>query len=68
VSTVFAQITRKDKHAQTSVPKDIEKHGEKTLNALLAEFGQIHKHDTFTPQFANELTASKEIKRYRLSL
>ena len=59
VGTVFAQITRKDKHAHTSVPKDIERHGEKALNALLDEFGQIHKHDTFTPQFANELMAEQ---------
>ena len=59
MGTVFAQITRKDKHSQTSVPKGIERHGEKALHALLAEFEQIHKHDTFTPQFANKLTAEQ---------
>ena len=46
MGTVFAQITRKDKHAQSSVPKGRERHGEKALNALLSEFGQIHKHAT----------------------
>ena len=38
VGTVFAQIMRKDKDAHTSVPKSIERHREKALNSLLAEF------------------------------
>ena len=59
MGTVFTQITRNDKHAQTSVPKGIERHGKNALNILLAEFRQIHKHGTFTPQFSNELTAEQ---------
>ena len=56
VGTMFAQIANHDKYSQMSVSKGIKRHGDKALDALLSEFGQIHKHDTFIPQYANKLT------------
>ena len=56
VGTMFTQIGNHDKYSQMSVSKGIKRHGDKALDALLSEFGQIHKHDTFIPQHANKLT------------
>ena len=53
---MFTQIGNHDKYSQMSVSKGIKRHGDKALDALQSEFGQIHKHDTFIPQHANQLT------------
>ena len=56
VGSIFTQIAKHDKYAQVSVPKGIKRRGERALDALLAEYGQIHNHDTFLPQIASKLT------------
>ena len=53
---IFTHIAKNDKYAHISVDKGIRRHGELALNVLLAEFGQIHKHDTFIPQMVRDLT------------
>ena len=42
-----------------SVPKGVKRHGEKAINALLAEYGQIHGHGTFQPLMSNTLTSEQ---------
>ena len=42
-----------------SVPKDIKRHGEKALEALLSEFGQIYNYDTVQPQRTDALTPAQ---------
>ena len=64
VHAIFAQIAKNDKCAQKTIDKGIQKHGELALNALLREFGQIHKHDTFIPQMSKNLTMSNVRKPY----
>ena len=56
VGSIFDQIAKHDKYAQVSVKKGIKTHGEKALEALLVEFGQIHSHENFIPQMAESLT------------
>ena len=56
---IFTQLTKNDKYVQKTVYKGIRKHGELALDALLKEFGQIHKHDTFIPQMVNDLTSEQ---------
>ena len=53
---IMLQVTKDDKHAQVSVPEGIRRHGDKALDALLKEFGQVHKYDTFDPQHMHKLT------------
>ena len=43
VGTIMSQIQKSDKHAHISVNKGIKRHGEKAINSLLLEFGQLHK-------------------------
>ena len=63
---ILAQTTRKDKHAHVSVNEGIRRHGDEALHALLSEFGQIHKHDTFEPLDIDSI--SKEVKKEALNL
>ena len=46
---IMAQVSGIDKHAHVSVNEGVKRHGSEALHALLSEFGQIHKHDTFEP-------------------
>ena len=59
VGTFFSQVAKHDKYAQVSVAKVIKRHGDRALEALLSEFGQIHSHDTFLPQMADTLTPAQ---------
>ena len=56
VHVIFTQLAKNNKYDQKSVNKGIRKHGELVLDALLKEFGQIHKHDTFILQMVKDLT------------
>ena len=49
-------MAKNDKHTQMSVDKGVRRYGELALDALLSEFGQIHKYDTFIPQMVKDLT------------
>ena len=53
---IFTQLAKNDKYDQKTVNKWIRKHGELALDALLKEFDQIHKHDTFISQMVKDLT------------
>ena len=46
--------------------KGVKRHGDMALHALMAEFGQIHKHKTFEPLDASKLPA--EVKAKALAL
>ena len=59
VQVVFAPIVKKYKYAQIPVNKGVKMHGDKALEALLFEFGQIHRHDIFIPQMAKDLTVEQ---------
>ena len=43
---ILSQLLKIDKYAQVSVKEGLNRHGYKTLHALLSEFGQIDQHDT----------------------
>ena len=66
VGTIFSQIAKHDKYAQMSVSKGMKRHGEKALEALLSEFGQIHGHDTFLPQMVDTLTPKQNKEALQL--
>ena len=59
VGEIFTQVAKLDKYAQVSVPKEVKRHGEKALNALLAEYGQMHGHGTFQPLMSDTLTSEQ---------
>ena len=44
---MLSQLSNTDKQAQVSVSAGLKSHGDKALNALLSEFVQIERHDTF---------------------
>ena len=61
MGVILVQVSKSDKHAHVSVNGDIRRHGDETLHALLAEFGQIHKYDTFEPLNIDNLL--REVKK-----
>ena len=52
---IMAHMTKDDKHAHVSMNKGIKRHGDRAVEALLYEFGQIHKYDTFDPQVMEDI-------------
>ena len=66
MNIIMLQITKDDKYAQVLVKEGLKKHGDKALEALLKEFGKLHKYDTFDPQYMDKLTP--EMKKEALSL
>jgi len=51
MEVIMAHVKKIDKHAQVSVNKEITRHGDKALEALLSEFGQLNNYNTFDPQY-----------------
>ena len=56
---IFAQIAKRDKYAQVPVNKGVKMHGDKALDALLSEYGQIPNHVTFIPQMVSDLSVEQ---------
>ena len=62
----MAHVAKSDKHAQVSVNKGIKRHGDKALETLLSEFGQLQNHNTFDPQHMQYLPI--EVRKEALNL
>ena len=63
---IMTQVSNDDTHAQISVKEGLKRHGDRALQALLKEFGQIHKYNTFDQQHVKDLTP--EMKKEALNL
>ena len=63
---ILSKVSKSDKHAHVNVNEGIRRHEDEALRALLSEFGQIHKHDTFEALNIDNL--SREVKREALNL
>ena len=66
MDVIMLQLSKEDKHAQVSIKEGIKRHGDRAMEALLKEFGQLHKYNTFDPQRANQLT--QDMKNEALNL
>ena len=62
----MAHVAKDSKHAHVSMNKGVKRHGEKAVEALLSEFGQIHNYDTFDPQRIENLPS--DVKSGALNL
>ena len=60
VSTIKPQISKESKYAQVSVKEGIERFGESAVNAVLAEFGQLHDQHIFDPKYEKDLTIAQK--------
>ena len=66
VGVVMTQMSKADKYAQVSVKEGIRRHGQKAIDAMIKEFTQLHKQNTFVPVLATKL--SKKAKKEALNL
>ena len=66
MGVIMVHLEKDNKHAYVSVNKGIKMHDEKAVEALLSEFGQIHKYDTFDPQRIGDFP--KDVKAKALNL
>ena len=66
VDVIMTQLSKGDKHAQVSIKEGLKRHGDRDLDALLKEFGQLYKHNTFDPQDISILTP--EMRKEALNL
>ena len=49
IGVVLHQLLKMDKHAQASLKEGLRRHEDKSLGALISEFGKIEGNDTFDP-------------------
>ena len=66
MDVIMTQLSKGDKHAQVSIKEGLKRHGDRALDALLKDLGQLHKHDTFDPQDIIGLTSG--MKKEALNL
>ena len=66
MDVIMAHLANYSKHAHVSVNKGVKIHSGKVVEALLSEFDQIHKYDTFDPQHIDELP--EDVRREALNL
>lgn len=66
MEVILAQVLVNNKHVHVLVSEGIRRLGNEALHALLAEFGQIHKHDTFNPKHAEGLPNTVKHEALRL--
>ena len=53
---MLSKLSTTDKHAHISINEGLTGQGDKALNALLSEFGQIGGSDTFDSKMVRKLT------------
>ena len=58
--SLFTQLSKVDKYAQVSVNEGIQRHGDKTVAAVLNEFAQLNDKGVFKPRNMKELKASEK--------
>ena len=66
VGVMMTQVGKDSKYAQVNIKEGIKRYGQKTIEALVKELGQLDDKDTFDPQLASSLTEDETTKALSL--